>query len=180
MASKDVIAARRTIVANLRRKGYSQRKIREALPHLGSSNPASEDGLWALGTINKDVKALRAEWAKERLDDTEGAIGEQLEKLAQLETTIWEGMAPKKKGGEVIPPEVRTGEGVMLLLRVYQQQAALQGLDAMTRHKIEKGDKVALELSPEAVKVIEEMGISLATVGMQFEALLKNMRLAVV
>ena len=43
----------------------------------------------SLGTISRDVQALRAEWAKERAQVTEERVGEEVARLDELEKVWW-------------------------------------------------------------------------------------------
>jgi hypothetical protein len=63
------IKNRRQTVARLRLRGLTQRDVMNALNQqsirdaLANGIPATEAEQWSLGTINRDIKAVEAEWS---------------------------------------------------------------------------------------------------------------------
>lgn len=68
----------------------SVRRIREALAK--SSDPITV----GKSTIDRDIKAIRAEWREARMGDMDVYIGAELEKLRLLEEEAWAGLHNSK------------------------------------------------------------------------------------
>ena len=82
------ITARRERVAQLALRGLSQREIIGALTQAGLVN-SSTGNAYGLGTINRDLKALRQEWrerAAQAIDEHRASI---LAKLDEVERAAW-------------------------------------------------------------------------------------------
>lgn len=76
--------ARLDIVADLYKKGYSFRQIRdEVMRRLGLDS-------YSLKTVHSDVQSLLKEWRKSRIDDTDLAIQLELERIDEACRELWE------------------------------------------------------------------------------------------
>ena len=75
--TEDQVAQRRTIVASLYLKGWTQSAI------------AQDQGV-SQGQISQDLKAIREEWAESTIVDFNEAKLQELAKIDQLEKTYWE------------------------------------------------------------------------------------------
>ncbi len=75
-AKRDAIQKRRAQVADLRMGGGKQSEIAAILKV-------------SIGTVNGDLKALRAEWRKTSLEDTEAIIALDLERTERMISSLW-------------------------------------------------------------------------------------------
>lgn len=76
--------ARLGIVADLYKKGYSFRQIRdEVMRRLGLDS-------YSLKTVHSDVQSLLKEWRESRIDDTDLAIQLELERIDEACRELWE------------------------------------------------------------------------------------------
>lgn len=79
---------RRSHVAALLIRGFTQRQIVDGLREMADFNPATEEG-WTLYTVHKDIMHLRAEWQKEALADIIQHKANRLAELAELKRVAW-------------------------------------------------------------------------------------------
>lgn len=76
--------ARLEIVAELYKKGFSFRKIRdEVMTRLDLAT-------YALGSVKNDVDVLLAEWREARLENVDDLVQLELERIDQAVTECWE------------------------------------------------------------------------------------------
>ena len=88
---KDIRERRRQLVAQLmvRRPRVTQRQLRAALAERGHVNP--ETGApWSLGTINRDVEAIREKARARMEDDANTWRARELEMLRALQADAWD------------------------------------------------------------------------------------------
>lgn len=98
----------------------------------------------ALGTVHGDAEFCRAEWAKERVSDTDLLVNQTLARLDAMLTGCW----TAARAGHL--------ESVDRVLKIEAQRAKLLGLDAATR--VELAGKVditavSLELNVEWIEL---------------------------
>lgn len=87
----DIRDQRRKLVAEImvRRPRVTQRQIRRTLTERGHKNPETGKP-WSIGTINRDVEAIR-ERAREKMDrDAREWRARELDMLRQLQADAWE------------------------------------------------------------------------------------------
>lgn len=75
--------ARLPIVAELYKKGYSLRKIKEEVDARFDSNIS-------LNTLSKDIKAMLAEWRESRIDDIDTLMTLELARIDDCLVELWE------------------------------------------------------------------------------------------
>lgn len=145
-AHADLIALRQEKVSGLLLRGMSQREITDALAR-GYRNPKTgeivgqvlnpETGqAFDLATINRDIKALRREWAKKRDESTDEWLATELATLAELQKEAW--MAKQFD----------------TVLRISDRRAKLLGLDAPTRVTMEG----VIKLPSDVMAALEALG----------------------
>src|SRR5688572_30068799 len=84
--------ARRLEIARLLMERKNYREILGALKALPEGRRPKNV---SLGTVARDVAALRAEWARERAQVMDELVGEEVARLNRLEQSWWErGLAP--------------------------------------------------------------------------------------
>ncbi len=112
-AEELVQEERRLEVARLLMERKNYREILVALNELPEERRPKNV---SLSTISRDVQALRAEWAKERAQLTEERVGEEVERLDQLEKVWWPlAMTADKEATEIV-------------LAIQRQRASLLGI----------------------------------------------------
>lgn len=124
-ARGDVQAIRRQKVASLltRNARITQQQILDKLTEEGFVNPQT-DSPWGIGTINRDVQAIREE-ARERLElDAAEWIARELETLEELQMDAW------------------SAKELDTVLRILKRRAKLLGLDAPARQEIDHSGQV--------------------------------------
>ena len=87
----DIRERRRQLVAQfmVRRPRVTQRQLRAALAERGHVNP--ETGApWSLGTINRDVEAVREKARARMEDDANTWRARELEMLRELQADAWD------------------------------------------------------------------------------------------
>lgn len=120
---KSVIDFRRSLVARLRVRGFSQREIQMRLATSGddgrlpTANPASGKA-WSLTTINSDCKALDRQWRKESSQDIAHYKAGINAELAEVKRFGWQHNDPK------------------VVLDAIKQQRAMLGLDEPARTQL--------------------------------------------
>lgn len=104
----DEIRARRVLVAD------------GVLDHKSQRELAAELGV-VVSTINADMKAIRIEWQRERIESAEHAAAEDLQRLAEMEAAI--------------RPAVLRGEhqAIDRQLKIMERRAKMLGIDAPTQ-----------------------------------------------
>ena len=106
---------RRLLVAKLLMERKNYRQIMEELLALPEEErPKSV----SLGTVARDVAALRAEWMKERTRLVDELVGEEVERLNRLEAVWWPDALEKDK------------DATDKVLAIQRQRMALLGLGA--------------------------------------------------
>lgn len=83
-----IIANRRERVARLRLRGLTQRDIVEALSRAGTVDPETQQPC-SLTTINRDLKAIEADWRAAATQSTEARKAAQLAELAEVKRAAW-------------------------------------------------------------------------------------------
>lgn len=108
----DIRDRRRQLVAEImvRRPRVTQRQVRDALTEQGHINPETGEA-WSLGTINRDVEAVREQAQKRMNRSAEEWRSQELEMLRELQADAWE------------EGEYRT------VIQVSKRRAKLLGLD---------------------------------------------------
>lgn len=104
---------RRRRVARLRLRGLTQREIMAGLAEQGILNPDT-GAAYELGTINRDLKAIEAEWKSEAVGDIAQHKGNHLAELKETRRVAW---ADKK------------GPKLFYVLKSLEQEARVLGLD---------------------------------------------------
>lgn len=97
--TEALIAQRRLVVTQLIGRGVTQREIITALTEKGYTNPETMEP-WSLGTINADVKAIRAEMRRQVAEEVADVRSRLLLELREHRRQAW---ADKNL------PEVRLG-----------------------------------------------------------------------
>lgn len=77
----------------VRKPTITQRQIERLLAANGIVNPETKEA-YSLGTINSDIKAIKAEWMERRRQDADVWIAGELAKLDALEEDGWRGNNP--------------------------------------------------------------------------------------
>lgn len=90
---KSVIAYRRELVASLRLRKYSLRRIAAELARQGCVNPDTGQP-WTEVTIYKDVHALEREWRKAAAADIAKHQARQLAELEEVKALAWQQEKP--------------------------------------------------------------------------------------
>ena len=103
-SEKAIIEKRRREVARLLVKGLTQREIMAELAAIPFTNPETGEA-FSLGTINADIKDLRASWMVESMEDTRLLRGRILAEMRELRRIGWErgdhGMVQRSLAQEV-------------------------------------------------------------------------------
>jgi hypothetical protein len=110
-AKQDEIAARRTKVATLR------------LAHLTQPEIAAQLGV-GIGTVNRDLQAIRQEWAQRRDTAYEDWLAEELAKLDRLERAL---LPLALQGSAPVADRI---------LSIMDRRARMMGLDKPTRAEV--------------------------------------------
>lgn len=76
--------ARLEIVAQLFKRGYSRRKIREEVKNRLDLKS------YSLGTVQSDVQTLLAEWREDRIENTDDLVQLELERIDDAVRELWE------------------------------------------------------------------------------------------
>ena len=108
---------RRLLVAQLLMERKSYRQILAELMRLPEKQRPK--GL-SLGTVTRDVAALRAEWAVERGRLMDELVGEEVERLNRMEASWWERAVDKGSAQQA--------EATEKVLAIQRQRRALLGL----------------------------------------------------
>lgn len=77
----------------VRKPTITQRQIERLLAANGVVNPETKEA-YSLGTINSDIKAIKAEWMERRRQAADVWIAGELAKLDVLEEDGWRGNNP--------------------------------------------------------------------------------------
>ena len=109
-AKRDAIAARRTQVATLR------------LAHLTQTEIAAKLGI-GLATVNRDLQAIRDEWAERRDTGYTEWVAEELAKLDRLERSL----LPLALQGQTSAAD--------RVLSIMDRRSKMLGLDKPERHE---------------------------------------------
>ena len=94
-SASAVIKSRRQTVARLRLRGLTQRDVMDALNQqsirdaLANGIPANQAEQWSLGTINRDIKAIEAEWVRQAVRDTGEHKARVLAELDEVLREAW-------------------------------------------------------------------------------------------
>lgn len=84
------------IIAQLYKRGYSYRQIREeVMARLDLQS-------YSLHTVHKDVNALLAEWRKTRIENLDHAVQLELERIDEVTREAWEAWEKSKQGGDKV------------------------------------------------------------------------------
>lgn len=75
--------ARLEIVAQLFKRGYSRRKIREEVKNRLDLKS------YSLGTVQSDVQTLLAEWREDRIENTDDLVQLELERIDDACRELW-------------------------------------------------------------------------------------------
>lgn len=75
--------ARLEIVAQLFKRGYSRRKIREEV------KTRLDLKSYSLGTVQSDVQTLLAEWREDRIENTDDLVQLELERIDDAVRELW-------------------------------------------------------------------------------------------
>ena len=75
--------ARLEIVAQLFKRGYSRRKIREEVKNRLDLKS------YSLGTVQSDVQTLLAEWREDRIENTDDLVQLELERIDDAVRELW-------------------------------------------------------------------------------------------
>lgn len=138
--TRDVVEARRELVAELAARRLTQRAIVRALnknvdnarragklPPGGSYNPVTNN-YWCLATINKDLQAIRKKWHENAQASIEKMREQQLAEISAVIRAAW------------------SNNDLRTVLSALKLQAELFGLDAPLRINIEKEiEKIGLD-----------------------------------
>jgi hypothetical protein len=87
-SKKMVVEKRRRFVASLRLRGMTQREIESALPAHGVFNPKTGKP-WTLGMINRDLKAIEAQWREDAARDISELKAKQLAEIGEVKLEAW-------------------------------------------------------------------------------------------
>lgn len=119
------ITERRARVAELYRQKMPQAKIAKKLNV-------------AVGTVNKDIQAIRSDWRASAVDDIDERIQEQLRRTEKLYEALQSGIS---KG---------SARHVEVALQVLKRQAELVGMDAPKKHEVAgpAGGPIAMQAIP--------------------------------
>lgn len=82
-SKQEEVAHRRHMVARLRLQGLTQREIVDALPRVGILDPKTREP-YSIATVNRDCKALDAEWRQLAAADTAEHKGRILAELREI------------------------------------------------------------------------------------------------
>ena len=85
-----VIARRRENVGRLRLRGLSQREIITALTRVKDTDGSPDPIKASLGTVNRDLKVLEAEWRANAARDIGEHIANQLAEIAEARRKCWQ------------------------------------------------------------------------------------------
>lgn len=84
------------IIAQLYKRGYSYRQIREeVMARLDLQ-------AYSLHTVYKDVNALLAEWRETRIENLDHAVQLELERIDEVTREAWEAWEKSKQGGDKV------------------------------------------------------------------------------
>lgn len=84
------------IIAQLYKRGYSYRQIREeVMARLDLQ-------AYSLRTVHKDVQTLLAEWRETRIENLNHAVQLELERIDDLTREAWEAWEKSKLGGDKV------------------------------------------------------------------------------
>ncbi len=84
------------IIAQLYKRGYSYRQIREeVMARLDLQ-------AYSLHTVHKDVNALLAEWRETRIENLDHAVQLELERIDEVTREAWEAWEKSKQGGDKV------------------------------------------------------------------------------
>ncbi len=97
--TSEIIRDRRRI-ADLYLQGWTQAAI-------------AEDVGRGVGTINRDLKAIQAQWIESALIDFDDAKAQELAKIDRLEREYWDAWERSKQNKESTTKEQTKGEGVL-------------------------------------------------------------------
>jgi DNA-binding transcriptional MerR regulator len=122
-SNHDIVIARRQQVARLRLRGLSIRDIVQALamPPLSMTDPKTGRA-YSIGTIHRDLKAIKAEWQESAQEDIAAWRAQQIAEIAEVKRAAW---LEKDLG---------------MVLRAIQQEVDIIGTKAPTRADVTSGD----------------------------------------
>lgn len=83
-----VIDERRTFVARFAVRGATQREIVKSLKKQGFTNPKTERP-WAIGTVNRDLRAIRLEWRVRYARSYDEHVTYMLAEIRELRRQGW-------------------------------------------------------------------------------------------
>lgn len=123
-SNHDIVIARRQQVARLRLRGLSIRDIVQALamPPFSMTDPKTGRA-YSIGTIHRDLKAIKAEWRASALADIGEWKAKQLAEIAEVKRAAW---LEKDLG---------------MVLRAIQQEVDITGTKAPARTDVTSGDQ---------------------------------------
>ena len=123
-AEELAIESRRTKVAGLYLRGF--RRQQEIADQLGVNR----------ATVSRDLKVLQARWREAAVRDLDAAIGQELDRLDQLEREYWQAWLRSQGPHEVTTTEQTSGgdgERVRAAIRKEQQHGDPRYLDGVQR-----------------------------------------------
>lgn len=91
MAKKDDVMLRRLRVASLLTRGLTQREIVAALEKQNFTTQDKDGNIkpWSLGTINSDVKKIRAEWEAELNEKARSHAARLRAEIQEVKRSAW-------------------------------------------------------------------------------------------
>ncbi len=117
-------------------------------------------------TISNDLKAIRKEWMKSRLRNTDEAIMEEVKSLEVVEREAWDGWQRSQKPAETTRIIQKNGEKraektvrertgdprfLRVVLSAIEKRHKLLGLDAAAKAALETPDEQATRDKPQAI-----------------------------
>lgn len=128
-----LIDRRRLRVAELVKRRKTQREIVDILTVEGFANPDTGDP-YSLGTINADVKALRAEWKREARQEMDAHRADLLAEINEVKRAAWGSDITVKQESEGDKPV----PDLPVIIRALRLQAAVLGLDKPEFDEVEE------------------------------------------
>ena len=152
--------ARLEIVAQLFKRGYSRRKIREEVKNRLDLKS------YSLGTVQSDVQTLLEEWRESRLEDTDELVTLELARIDDTCRELWEQwekskenftrQTRKQKGSPT--RDAQTGQTSIRTTQTERTETDIQGLGdpsyiAEIRKQLEERRKLLGLYAPEKKEV---------------------------
>ena len=135
-----VIARRRENVSRLRLRGMSQREIITMLARMKDADGNPDPIKASLGTVNRDLKVLEAEWRANAARDIGVHIANQLAEIAEARRKCWQ------------------LEDMAGLARFIKLEADIRGTNAPSKIEVLDWRAEALRLGLDPDAIVERVG----------------------